>query len=56
MFDPQTIEDKATYRAASTPSVGVRYLLVAGTLVVAEGRIVEGVAPGRPLSSDAAPR
>jgi N-acyl-D-aspartate/D-glutamate deacylase len=53
VFDPQTIEDKATYRAAGAPSVGVRYLLVAGTLVVAEGRIVEGVAPGRPLTSDA---
>jgi hypothetical protein len=53
VFDPQTIEDKATYRAANAPSVGVRYLLVAGTLVVAEGRIVDGVAPGRPLRSDA---
>jgi len=46
--DPRTIEDKATYRAANAPGVGVRYLLV-----VAEGRIVEGVAPGRPLTSDA---
>jgi N-acyl-D-aspartate/D-glutamate deacylase len=53
VFDPQTIEDKATYRAAGAPSVGVRYLLVAGTPVVAEGRIVDGVAPGRPLGSDA---
>ena len=57
VFDPgNTIEDKATYRAAGAPSVGVRYLLADGTLVVAEGRIVEGVAPGRPLSSDAARR
>jgi N-acyl-D-aspartate/D-glutamate deacylase len=53
VFDPQTIADKATYREASAPSVGVRYLLVAGTLVVAEGHIVEGAAPGRPFSSEA---
>ncbi len=35
------------------PSVGARYVLVAGTLVVDGGRIVEGVAPGRPISADA---
>ncbi len=55
VFDLQRIEDKATFRAASTPSVGVRYLLVAGTLVVDDGRLVEGVAPGRPLLADAPP-
>jgi dihydroorotase len=52
VFDPQRIEDRATYREAGTPSVGVRYLLVAGALVVDEGRIVDGVAPGRPLTAD----
>ncbi len=52
VFEPQRIQDKATYRAAGTPSVGVRYLLVAGTLVVDQGRIVDGVAPGRPLTAD----
>jgi hypothetical protein len=30
----------------------MRYVLVAGTLVVDGGRIVEGVAPGRPLLAD----
>ncbi len=51
-FDPAVIADRATYRAPSEPSVGVRFLLVAGTLVVDGGRIVEGVAPGRGLTSD----
>jgi hypothetical protein len=52
VFDPGSIQDNATYRAAGMPSTGVRYLLVAGTLVVDEGRIVDGVAPGRPLVGD----
>jgi N-acyl-D-aspartate/D-glutamate deacylase len=56
VFDPQRIEDKATFRAASAPSVGVRFLLVAGTLVVDDGRLVEGVAPGRPIMAEVAPR
>jgi N-acyl-D-amino-acid deacylase len=47
VFDPQGIQDRATFRAPTEASVGVRYLVVAGTLVVDEGHIVEGVAPGR---------
>jgi N-acyl-D-aspartate/D-glutamate deacylase len=49
VFDPRTITDSATYDAPAVPSVGVKYLLVAGTLVVEEGRLVSHVAPGRPL-------
>lgn len=52
VFDAQRIEDKATYRASGTPSVGVRYLLVAGKLVVDQGRLVDGVTPGRALTAD----
>jgi N-acyl-D-aspartate/D-glutamate deacylase len=49
VFDPQRIEDRATFRASSEPSIGVRYLLVGGTLVVDDGRLVDGVTPGRPI-------
>ena len=49
VFDPQTVQDRATYRAPTEASTGVRYLVVAGTVVVDGGRIVEGVAPGRAL-------
>jgi N-acyl-D-aspartate/D-glutamate deacylase len=52
VFDAASIADRATYRAPAEPSVGVRFLLVAGALVVDGGRIVEGVAPGRGLTSD----
>jgi len=50
VFDPATIADRANYANPTVPSVGVQYLLVAGTLVVDAGRIVPGVAPGRALA------
>jgi N-acyl-D-aspartate/D-glutamate deacylase len=49
VFDPQTVQDRASFRAPTEASVGVRYLVVAGTVVVNNGRIVDGVAPGRAL-------
>lgn len=47
VFDPRTVQDRATFRAPGVASEGVRYLVVAGTVVVDKGRIVEGAAPGR---------
>jgi N-acyl-D-aspartate/D-glutamate deacylase len=54
VFDAQAIRDRATFKTPGEPSVGVRYLVVAGTLVVDSGQIVEDAAPGRGLirSSD----
>jgi N-acyl-D-aspartate/D-glutamate deacylase len=52
VFDPQTIQDRASFRAPTEASVGVKYLLVSGTIVVDEGRIVDGVAPGQALVSN----
>ena len=42
MFDPESVADRATFRAPTEASAGVRYLVVAGTVVVDDGRIVEG--------------
>ena len=47
VFDPQTISDRATYEKPMEPSVGVRYLLVGGIIVIDEGKIVPEVFPGR---------
>jgi N-acyl-D-aspartate/D-glutamate deacylase len=47
VFDPEAIQDRATFRAPTEASEGVNYLIVAGTVVVDGGRIVEGVMPGR---------
>ncbi len=52
LFDPQAIQDRASFRAPTEASEGVRFLVVAGTLVVDEGRIVEGVGPGQALGGN----
>jgi N-acyl-D-aspartate/D-glutamate deacylase len=49
VFDAATISDRSTYEKPMEPSAGVRYLVVAGTLVVDEGKIVPDVFPGRAL-------
>jgi N-acyl-D-aspartate/D-glutamate deacylase len=56
VFDPATVQDRATFRAAAEPSVGMRYVMVAGTLVVDGGQVVDGVAPGQPLLRTVVPR
>jgi N-acyl-D-aspartate/D-glutamate deacylase len=49
LFDAATISDRSTFAKPMEPSVGVRYLVVDGTVVVDEGKIVPGVFPGRAL-------
>jgi N-acyl-D-aspartate/D-glutamate deacylase len=53
VFDPQQFEDRATYTHSELPSAGVRYVLVAGAVVVHDGHVVDGVSPGRPITADA---
>jgi hypothetical protein len=49
IFDPQTISDRSTFEKPMEPSVGVHYLLVAGTPLIDEGKLVPDVFPGRAL-------
>jgi len=49
VFDPQTISDQSTFQKPMQPSVGVKYLLVSGTLLIDDGKIVPDVYPGRAL-------
>lgn len=49
VFDERAIQDVATYRAPTAASAGVRYLIVAGIVVVDNGSVVNGRFPGRPL-------
>jgi N-acyl-D-aspartate/D-glutamate deacylase len=49
VFDAKTIADRATFEKPMEPSVGVRYLVVGGTLVVDEGKLVPDVFPGRAI-------
>jgi N-acyl-D-aspartate/D-glutamate deacylase len=48
-FDAATISDRSTFEKPMEPSVGVGYLIVGGTVVVDEGKIVPDVFPGRAL-------
>ena len=49
VFDPLTISDRSTFEKPMEPSVGVRDLLVSGTPVIDDGKMVEGVFPGEAI-------
>ena len=47
IFDASTVLDRSTYREPSLPPVGIVHVIVNGVSVVAAGRAVEGVTPGK---------
>jgi dihydroorotase len=47
IFDPATVLDRSTYRDPSLSPVGIQHVIVNGVSVVANGRAVEGVTPGK---------
>jgi N-acyl-D-aspartate/D-glutamate deacylase len=49
IFDPERIQDRATYQQPATPSEGMRYVLVNGVEVVHAGVLVTGSYPGKGL-------
>jgi N-acyl-D-aspartate/D-glutamate deacylase len=49
LFDPRDVQDWATYENGPVPSTGFRHVLVGGTLVVSDGKIVDGAMPGRAI-------
>lgn len=49
VFDSAAIGDCSTFEKPMEPSIGVRYLLVGGTAVIDQGKIVPNVFPGRAL-------
>ena len=49
VFDASTITDRSTFEKPMESSTGVRYLVVGGTVVVDDGKIVPDVFPGRAL-------
>jgi N-acyl-D-aspartate/D-glutamate deacylase len=46
IFDAAQIIDRSTYREPVVPPAGIRHVVVNGMPVVANGQLVEGVAPG----------
>jgi len=49
VFDPEEVIDVSTYARPDAPSKGMQYVLVGGSIVVRDGRIVEGVFPGKSI-------
>jgi dihydroorotase len=49
VFDPATVIDRATFAEPDQRSTGMRYVIVAGNVVVSDGELREGVKAGRPI-------
>jgi len=49
VFDPQRLQDRATYEEPDLFSTGMRAVLVQGAFVVRDGKVVDGATPGRPI-------
>jgi N-acyl-D-aspartate/D-glutamate deacylase len=49
VFDPARVIDRSTYQRPSLPPEGIAYVLVAGTPVVAGGRLANVAPPGRAI-------
>jgi N-acyl-D-aspartate/D-glutamate deacylase len=47
IFDAATVIDRSTFAKPALPAEGFRHVLVNGVRVVADGRLVDGVYPGR---------
>lgn len=56
LFDPATIVDRSTYREPGLPPSGIAHVLVKGVPVVANGAVLNGVAPGRAVRAPVASR
>jgi N-acyl-D-aspartate/D-glutamate deacylase len=50
VFDPETIADRSTFQKPMEHSVGVHYLLVAGTPVIDDEKLVPNVFPGQAIT------
>ncbi len=49
IFDPATVKDNATPAMGGLPSSGIPYVIVNGTIVVKDSKVLKGVYPGKPL-------
>lgn len=49
IFDPSKVTDNATYKKGAVPSTGIPYVIVAGTVVVKNSKVLKGVYPGQPI-------
>lgn len=55
VFSPEQITDRSSYAEPALAPEGIPFVLVNGVVVVDSGRVVVGVAPGRPVRAPAKP-
>jgi N-acyl-D-glutamate deacylase len=49
VFDLSALADKATFSVPAQPSVGMRWVLVAGVPIIANGQLLRDQLPGKPI-------
>jgi len=49
IFDPDTVTDNGTMKQGGLPSTGIPYVVVNGTVVVKDSKVLKGVFPGEPI-------
>ena len=49
VFDPDTVTDNSTLQAGGLPSTGIPFVIVDGTVVVRDSKVLKDVFPGRPI-------
>jgi dihydroorotase len=47
VFDPTTVVDRATFAEPAQPSAGIQHVIVNGTFVVRDGKLIDNARPGR---------
>jgi hypothetical protein len=52
IFDPATVKDNSTPKMGGLPSTGIPYVIVNGTVVVKNSKVLEGVYPGKPIRAE----
>jgi N-acyl-D-glutamate deacylase len=51
-FDLATVSDRSTYQQPMEPSIGMKLVIVNGTVLIAGGKMLPGTFPGRALTRD----
>jgi len=49
IFDPDKVKDNSTNAMGALPSTGIPYVIVNGTVVVKDSKVLKGVYPGQPI-------
>jgi hypothetical protein len=47
IFDPKTVKDNSTIKQGALPATGIPYVIVNGTVVVKDSKVLKGVYPGQ---------